>query len=139
MKHFGRLFIFLLVLLCLLSLGYAEPICNNAPPSRQQAEIVPWYNHTSDIRARLSFSDGKANCYGTITPIDSVNVTLTVTLYEKNGGNWNYVQSWSSSSTGGVPATASGSVAVERGTYKLITSGNVGGLEYPKAVVEKTY
>lgn len=74
-----------------------------------------------------------------IEPSGDYDVTVTVTLYKKEGANWKYIASWSGSATDGHTASASGSISVERGTYKVVTSGNVSGLEYPSAKMEKIY
>ena len=101
-------------------------------------EIMPRYEYTNNISASLSFSGNKATCGGTISPVDSDSVSMTVTLYKKSGTSWSYVDSWSGSSTGGSTASAGGSATVGSGTYKVTVSGNVGGKEFPTKSVTKT-
>jgi len=101
--------------------------------------VHPCYSYTDKVMAELSFSNGKAYCNGFVSPSGMYNTSVTVTLYKKNGTKWNYITSWSGSATGGHTATAGGSIAVSRGTYKVVTSGNVEGLEYPMTKIEKTY
>lgn len=139
MKQLKRPILVLLVLMCLSSIACAESIGKGMPSTRPQEGIKPLYDYTTSITAVLTFSNGKANCYGTLTPSGNEDVTISVTLYKKNGSSWGYVTSWSGSSTGGRTASAGGSVSVERGTYKVVTSGNVGGFEYPTKTVKKTY
>lgn len=102
--------------------------------------ITPFYSHTSAISASLTFSNGKANCSGSVTPSGMESSTITVTLYKKSGSSWNYVSSWSGSATNGKTASAGGSTSVSSGTYKVVAAGNIGGgLEKPSNTVEKTY
>lgn len=101
-------------------------------------KITPYYLYTDSISASLSFSGGNASCGGVISPSGTESVSITVTLYKKNGSSWNYVDSWSGSSTDGRSATASGSSAVSSGTYKVFVSGDVGGKEFPTKSVTKT-
>jgi len=103
------------------------------------AQITPFYTYTSSVTATLSFSNGKANCSGSVTPSGTDSVSLTVTLYKKNGSSWNAITSWSGSSTGGHQASAGGSISVEDGTYKVKTAGNVGnGKEKPTKSITRT-
>lgn len=99
----------------------------------------PCYTYTDMATAKLSFSEGKAYCNGSVKPSGSYDTSVTVTLYKQNGAKWNYITSWSGSATGRHTATAGGSIAVSNGTYKVVTSGNVANLEYPSAKIEKTY
>lgn len=101
--------------------------------------IQPRYSYTNKAVAELSFSGGKANCGGYVQPSGKYDTSVTVTLYKKNGTKWDYITSWSGSATGGHMAIASGSITVSRGTYKVVTSGNVQNLEYPSAKIERTY
>jgi len=97
------------------------------------------YAYTYSVTATLSFSNGKANCSGSVTPSGTDSVSVTVTLYQKNGSSWNTVTSWSGSSTNGHQAAAGGSISVEDGTYKVKTAGNVGnGKEKPTKSVTRT-
>lgn len=139
MKSPKRSIIVLIILICLFSIASAEPEKGGVLLISPQEEIMPLYDYTESVTAVLTFSNGKANCYGTLTPSGNESVTLSVTLYKKNGSGWDYITSWSGSSTGGRTASAGGSISVERGTYKVVTSGNVSGLEYPTAKIEKTY
>lgn len=108
--------------------------------NKADAQIIqPRYSYTDQISAALSFSGGQAICSGKIVPSGDRDVSITVTLYKKNGSNWNYITSWSGSAKNGLAAVAGGSISVDRGTYKVVSSGNVEGLEYPTATVERTY
>ena len=97
------------------------------------------YDYTQAIGVSLSLSGGKANCSGYVKPRGSEWASIRVTLYRKNGSNWTYIQSWTGSATGGVTASASGSVSVSQGTYKVVAFGNVGGKEFPTKSITKTY
>ena len=97
------------------------------------------YSYTDSVGGSLSFQNGKAFCSGFISPLDDSFVKITVTLYKKSGNQWLFVKSWSGNSSGGMTASAGGSVAVDHGTYKLVTTGNVGNLEYPSYSTQKTY
>lgn len=97
------------------------------------------YEYTQAIGVSLSFSGGKANCSGYVKPRGSEWASISVTLYKKNGTNWNIVQSWSGNATGGATAAASGSASVSKGTYKVVATGNVGGKEFPTKSTTKTY
>lgn len=101
--------------------------------------VRPCYSYTHKVVAGLSFSDGKANCNGSVTPYSSYDSSVIVTLYKKNGTKWDYVTSWSGSAKDGLIAAAGGSVSVSHGTYKVVTIGNVANLEYPSASIERTY
>lgn len=101
-------------------------------------DISPWYAYTSSIIAALSFSGGKANCSGNVRPSGKYDCSITVTLYKQNGSDWDYVTSWSDSSTGGSQASAGGSVSVGSGTYKVVASANVAGKEFPSKSVTRT-
>lgn len=97
------------------------------------------YEYTQAIGVSLSFSGGKANCSGYVKPRGSEWASISVTLYKKNGTNWNIVQSWSGNATGGATAAASGSASVSQGTYKVVATGNVGGMESPTKSITKTH
>lgn len=127
----------LLVALIMCAGSYAEMLQENT--DADVLIIQPRYSYTSKVSAELSFSNGKAVCKGKIEPSGDYDVTVAVTLYKKEGVNWVYITSWFGSATDGLTASAGGSVSVERGTYKVVTSGNVGGLEYPTKTVQKTY
>lgn len=102
------------------------------------SQIVPYYNYTDDIVASLSFNGNTAKCYGSVSPTGNDSVSVTVTLYKKEGSKWSYVDSWSGNASGGATATASGSATVGKGTYKVVTAGNVGGKEAPTKSVTRT-
>ena len=97
------------------------------------------YEYTNIISVSLSISGGRANCSGYVKPLGSESASIRVTLYKKNGSNWNYIQSWTGSATGGATAAASGSVSVSQGTFKAVAYGNVGGKEFPTKSITKTY
>lgn len=123
-----------LVLTTIAVSAHAEQVvCMNTPP-----EYSLYYRHTESIWADLSFSGNIANCDGSILPIESLDVSITVSLYKQNGSSWTLLDFWTSSATGGSRASASGTKTVGSGTYKVVTSGNVGGLEYPTTSVTKT-
>lgn len=97
------------------------------------------YTYTSSITTSLSFGGSTAYCSGTVTPSGAYNASITVRLYEQVGSSWIYVTSWSGSATGGSTAAAGGTVTVSSGTYKVTSSGVIGGgLEYPTASITKT-
>ncbi len=102
------------------------------------ADYMPFYTHTYSIFSTLSFEGNKAKCSGQVTPIGNDFVSITVTLYKKNGTGWDYIDSWNGEATGGGTAYASGSVNVSSGTYKVVANGNVGNKEYPSASDTKT-
>lgn len=108
-------------------------VCMNTPP-----EYSLLYMHTDSIQAKLTFDGNIATCKGSILPIESLDVTITVSLYKQNGSSWTLLESWMGSAKGGGMASASGTKTVGPGTYKVVTSGNVGGLEYPTTSVTKT-
>lgn len=101
-------------------------------------QYAPLYNHTNSISANLSFDGNTAKCYGTIYPSEVIDIMITVSLYRQNGSSWTLLDSWSSSATGGGRAYVSGTKTVGSGTYKVVTTGNVGGLEFPTTSVTKT-
>lgn len=100
--------------------------------------ISPRYTYTSSITAALSFSGGQAHCSGNVKPSGKYECSITVTLYKQNGSNWDYVTSWSDSASGGSQASAGGSIGVGSGTYKVVSSGNVAGKEFPTKSVTRT-
>ena len=121
------------------SAGLETPEYQVLSEQASDPEITLDYAYTYSVTATLSFSNGKANCSGSVTPSGTDSVSLTVTLYQKNGSSWSAVTSWTGSSTGGHKAAAGGSVSVENGTYKVITAGNVGsGKEKPTKSVTRT-
>lgn len=140
MKRIGIFGVPVLILVLLVSTAYASKVCiqPNWGNAAYDLQIMPYYLYTNDIVASLSFSNGKANCYGSVSPIGNESVSVTVTLYKQNGSAWNYIDSWSGSASGGSMATASGSAYVGKGTYKVETSGNVGGKEFPSKSVTRT-
>lgn len=101
-------------------------------------QITPYYLYTNDITASLSFDGNKAKCGGSVSPSGNDSVSVTVTLYQQNGSGWRYMDSWSGNASGGSAAVASGSATVGNGTYKVVTSGNVGGKEFPTKSVIRT-
>ena len=101
--------------------------------------IMPMYEYTDSITASLSFSGGKAYCSGIVSPLGNYKSFITVTLYMKNGNGWSKIDSWSGSATNGNSASASGFSTVERGTYKVISSGNVNGKEFPTKSITRIY
>ncbi len=105
---------------------------------RTPLQVVPLYIYTSTITANLSFDGDTAKCDGMIYPSEVVDVTITVSLYQQNGSSWTLLDSWSSSATGGNRAYVRGTKTVSSGTYKVVTAGNVGGLEFPTTSVTKT-
>lgn len=140
-----KIFIFALIvaMLCsvsitsILTMGYAA---NAEDLSEAKLYEEPErYEYTQAIGVSLSLSGGKANCSGYVKPRGSEWASIRVTLYRKNGSNWTYIQSWTGSATGGVTASASGSVSVSQGTYKVVAFGNVGGKEFPTKSITKTY
>ena len=96
------------------------------------------YSHTEEISASLSFSGNIAKCNGAILPIADEYVSITVSLYKQNGSSWTLLDSWTGSASGGSRAYVSGTKTVSSGTYKVVTYGNVGGLEYPTTSVIRT-
>lgn len=118
-----------IMVLCVPTLGSAADF-----------EIVPYrYDKTSSITASLSISSGIATCKGKLTPADNYNCMLTVTLYKKNGNSWDFIQSWSDSATGGACASVSETRKVDRGTYKVVSVGDVDGESVRVECSEKTY
>ena len=122
----------------------AESVTQDIPKYQESLEhasvpeITLNYTYTSSVTATLSFSSGKANCSGTVTPSGTDSVFLKVTLYKKSGSSWTAIASWTGSSTGGHQAAAGGSVSVGAGTYKVTTVGNVGnGKERPTKSVTR--
>ncbi len=100
--------------------------------------IEPFYTHTYSIAAYLGFQGNNAICSGEVCPKNNDFASITVTLYKQNGSKWEYIDSWSGSATGGSAASASGSVIVSSGTYKVVANGNVGNKEFPSASTIKT-
>ena len=137
LNNLRKFTVFLMVALVMCTGSCAEMLQENT--NADALIIQPRYSYTNHISAELSFSNGKAICKGRVEPSGDYDVTVTVTLYKKEGANWKYIASWSGSATDGLTASASGSISVERGTYKVVTSGNVSGLEYPSAKMEKIY
>lgn len=135
----GKVFISIFCIMLAISWGILSGASANQSIDNKVFPIESRYSHTDRVTASLSFSGGQAQCNGTIKPSGKYSTSVTVTLYKMNGSSWSYITSWSGSATGGLTATAGGSISVDRGTYKVVTSGNVGGLEYPSAKTEKTY
>lgn len=98
----------------------------------------PMYSYTDNVDASLSFNGDIAKCRGSIFPSEPLLVSVTVSLYKQVGSTWELLDSWEGHSTNGLKASASGQKAVGPGTYKVVTTGNVGGLEFPTASVTKT-
>lgn len=100
--------------------------------------ITPRYSYTQTITATLSFSGGKAQCSGAVKPSGNYNCSIIVTLYKQNGSDWDYITSWFGSATGGERASAGGSKTVGNGTYKVVSSADVAGKEFPsKSVIRE--
>ena len=100
--------------------------------SEHSITITPRYSYTQTITATLSFSGGKAQCSGAVKP------SGIVTLYKQNGSDWDYITSWFGSATGGERASAGGSKTVGSGTYKVVSSADVAGKEFPsKSVIRE--
>lgn len=137
MRIFKTMFLALVLPLVLATVAVSanaeQVVCMNVSP-----EYSLYYLHTGFIQAALSFDGNTANCKGTVLPNESLDVTITVTLYKQNGSSWTLLDSWTGSSTGGSMAIASGKKTVGSGTYKVVTLGNVGGLEYPTTSITKT-
>lgn len=123
----------LLLTMAVFSANADQAICCKTPP-----QFSPLYNHTYKISADLSFDGNTAICHGAVYPSEVINVSVTVSLYKQNGSSWTFLKSWTGNATGGATAFASGTKIVSSGTYKVVTSGNVGGLEFPTASVTKT-
>ena len=125
--------------------GFFLLLGTTSPALAHEVSAAPFamttdYTHTSLLTGNLTFSGGKANCSGTVTPSGNQSSSITVKLYKKNGTKWNEVTSWSGSAENGKTAVASGSQSVSTGTYKVVVTGNIGGgLEYPTMTIEKTY
>lgn len=122
----------------LLIMSVFSASADQAVRLRMPQEYSPMYNHTEDITASLSFSGNIAKCNGVVFPIENVDVTVTVALYKQNGSSWTLLDSWSGSAKNGYAASASGSKTVSSGTYKVVTTGNVGGLEFPTTSITRT-
>lgn len=143
-KKIISLFLSLLLIAAAIPAALAEGTSaelNNSTTleASQTPVILLKYAYTSSVKASLSFNGNTAYCKGSVTPSGSYSASLTVTLYKKSGSSWNYIASWSGSSTGGSQATASGSASVTSGTYKVVTRGNIGsGLENPSVSITKT-
>lgn len=129
----------LLIMLVISTGVYAETSTDHTTIVDGMSVVQPRYSYTDRITADLSFSNGKANCFGSVTPSGSHDASITVTLYKKNGTKWEYITSWRGSATDGHSAVASGSYSVSHGTYKVVAAGNVGGLEFPSVDTERTY
>lgn len=138
----GKIKVFIVALLTMLVIStgvYAETSMANTNNVDDISAIQPRYSYTDRVTAELSFSNGKANCYGSVAPSGSYDASIIVALYKKNGTKWDYITSWRGSATGGHTAAAKGSFSVSHGTYKVIATGNVAGLEFPTVDIEKTY
>lgn len=115
-------------------------LCVSGFASASDLEFVPYrYSKTRSIKASLSITAGIATCGGRLSPSDEYNCTLTVTLYKKNGNNWDFIQSWAESATGGMSASVSETRKVDRGTYKVVSVGNVDGENVRVESAEKAY
>ncbi|HPJ03232.1 MAG TPA: hypothetical protein PKU80_10370 [Candidatus Limiplasma sp.] len=127
------------------SVGLAES-CGRQMPDMEQTDVYDAagdiglrYSYTNQVSAYLSFSGDTAYCGGFIDPSGQYDTTVRVSLYKKNGSSWSFIKSWSGSAANGNTASASGTVTVSAGTYKVTTRGNIGGgLEYPSTSVTKT-
>lgn len=144
MKWFSRFF----SVLCLLAIVTVFPVYGSTgeltlafadvTDSNPDYGIMPAYEYTANINAALSFSGNNALCSGKLTPCTTDNTSITVTLYRQNGSSWSYVASWTGKGSNGNVAIASGSASVGSGTYKVVSSGNVGGKEFPSASITKS-
>ena len=100
--------------------------------SEHSITITPRYSYTQ------TFSGGKAQCSGAVKPSGNYNCSIIVTLYKQNGSDWDYITSWFGSATGGERASAGGSKTVGSGTYKVVSSADVAGKEFPsKSVIRE--
>lgn len=129
---FGIIFSLLLAM-AVFSANADQAVILKMPP-----EYSLLYSHTEEILASLSFSGNIAKCNGAILPMADEDVSITVSLYKQNGSSWTLLDSWTSSATGGSRAYVRGTKTVSSGTYKVVTTGNVGGLEFPTASITKT-
>ena len=85
--------------------------------SAQAVDIVPFYEHTSQITASFDLGGGVASCYGQVKPAGSNGKAyITVKLQQKIGTKWTDFASWSGT------ASAFGKMAVAEGT-KSLTQG----------------
>lgn len=133
MKRFVSLLVSVILMFILCSEAIAAPYS-----SEYTSIITPKYSYTQTITATLSFGGGKAHCSGAVKPSGNYNCSITVTLYKQNGSDWDYIISWSGGATGGETASAGGSKAVDNGTYKVVSSADVAGKEFPsKSVIRK--
>lgn len=126
-----------LVLLCSASPAVAEMPTGFFPPSENT--VMPCYTLTDSIAVTLTFSGGVAQCSSRLVPLEDDTVSLILTLYKQNGTDWEYVDSWSGSATGGRAVSIRESIAVSRGTYMLTANGNVANQEFPSVSQVKTY
>lgn len=101
-------------------------------------QISPRYSYTDSVSASLRFEGNYAICSGTITPSFTHDVDIIVTLYQITDSGSTYIASWSGSSQSGLKAIAGGRALVSStGTFMVVVSGNVGGLEYPSHSVTR--
>lgn len=100
--------------------------------------ISPCYTYTESITASLSFDGNYAICSGSITPSFTHDTSIVVTLYQLVETRWVSIGSWTGSSSNGLKASAGGRCLVANsGTFKVTTTGNVGGLESPSKSITR--
>lgn len=100
--------------------------------------VSPRYTYTESITASLSFDGNYAICSGSITPSFTHDTSIAVTLYQLVGTHWVSIGSWTGSSSDGLKASAGGRCFVaDSGTFKVIATGNVGGLESPSKSITR--
>ena len=84
------------------------------------------YINVTAIKCDLSFSGRVATCSGNITALSGSTIDATLTLYRKNGSNWDYVTSWTKYSAMPVLNFSNEKYTVpSAGTYKVVITATV--------------
>lgn len=89
--------------------------------------VEPLYLHARKVEAYLKISSGGyATCSGQIrTKAVECDISMKVTLYRQSGEEWIRVAGWETSGTGKNYIEMSRTVHVDKGTYRVVTTGKV--------------
>jgi len=83
-----------------------------------------WLN-TASISCDLNFSGRNANCSGSINAYSGSTISGTLTLERKNGSSWDFVKSWTKSSSNPWLIFDENFTVSSAGTYRVVLTATV--------------
>jgi len=119
------------LLVCLLTAGMLSFSSVSANSIRQDGKILeiipimPTWTHTTRIISDVTFSGRTATCTGSISALTGATISATLTLYKQNGSSWDYVTSWSKTSSTAFLSFNETHTVNSAGTYRTVISGTV--------------